>query len=345
MKRLAILAGLTLLAGALVWTQPRTTAPAHKFEKIAEGVYAAIATGTMNVGSNTAVIVNERDVLIVDSHITPASARVLVEELKTITPKPIRYLVNTHYHFDHAHGNQVFPADVEIIGHEFTRQMLLTNVLEQRTYKSFTSPVPGQIADLQKQIAAEADAARKAQLEDRMAVQQAYLDALKEISPTPPNVTLKTKMTLHRGSREIQLLYFGRGHTAGDVIVYLPKERIVCTGDLQTAALSYMGDGHVDEWVGTLEAVKGLDFDTVIPGHGNPFTGKERITHYQNYLKDLWLQTSALKRQGVAAEDAAKRIDLTAHKANFAQIQGPGVDPRAVVRMYELISPSAAPPP
>src|SRR6202008_154370 len=87
-----------------------------------------------------------------------------------------------------------------------------------------------------------------------------------QIKPTPPNVTYSSKMTLHKGSREIQLLFLGRGHTAGDTVVFLPNEKIVCTGDLMESGLAYMGDAYFDEWVATLEALKKLDFNLVLPG-------------------------------------------------------------------------------
>jgi glyoxylase-like metal-dependent hydrolase (beta-lactamase superfamily II) len=120
------------------------------------------------------------------------------------------------------------------------------------------------------------------------------------------------------------------------VVVYLPQEKIVCTGDLFSAGINYMGDGYVDEWAATLEELKRLDFVTVIPGHGEVFTGKERIDYVQAYLRDLWTKAMDLKGQGVSAEDAAKRIDMTSHKPRFPQIQAAGVDPRAVLRIFEL---------
>ncbi len=73
----------------------------------------------------SSVIVNDDDVILVDDHVSPAAASVLLDELKDITTKPVRYVINTHFHYDHAHGNQVFAKDVDIIGHEFTREMLL----------------------------------------------------------------------------------------------------------------------------------------------------------------------------------------------------------------------------
>jgi glyoxylase-like metal-dependent hydrolase (beta-lactamase superfamily II) len=331
---------LLLLGGAASCGDHATAAaraPAHRFFKVAEGVYSAVGTGTMNVGSNSAVIINDHDVMIVDSHITPAAARALLTDLRTLTDKPVRYVVNTHFHFDHAHGNQVFPDDVLIIGHEVTRQILLADPLHGRTFQAMTTGLPGQVEDLKKKLAEQPDACEKTKLQDRLEVLEAYRAATAEVKPIPPNVTLRTKMTLHRGSREIQILFFGRGHTGGDVVVYLPAEKVLCSGDLITAGLSYLGDAYVDEWADTLEAVKGLAFQSVIPGHGEVFTGKQRIERFQAYLRDLWKQVGALKRQGLSAEQAAKRVDLTAHKTAFPRMEGTGIDVRGVVRMYEVM--------
>ena len=140
-----------------------------------------------------------------------------------------------------------------------------------------------------------------------------------------------------RGSREIQLLHLGRAHTGGDVVIHLPRERVVFTGDMMLPGLSYMGDGHVDEWPATLEALKALDFDVLLPGHGPPLRSKDPITHFQAYLTDLWQKTTAMHRRGVGAEQAAEQIDMTNHSDNYGQIRGPGVDPRAVRRIYELL--------
>ena len=99
--------------------------------------------------------------------------------------------------------------------------------------------------------------------------------------------------------------------------------------------LAYMGDGMFDEWITTLEALKELGFDTVLPGHGVPFHGKSLITAYQGYLTDLMAQVATLRKQGLSADQAAQKVDLTSHKADFPQIQGPGAEVRGVRRMYE----------
>jgi glyoxylase-like metal-dependent hydrolase (beta-lactamase superfamily II) len=310
---------------------------AYRFEKIKEDIYHAVGTGAMTVGANSAIIINDSDVMLVDSHMSPAAAWVLLDELKEITPKPVRYVVNTHFHYDHSDGNQVFGRDVEIIGHEFTRQVLTGNVRETRLLKAHLEGIPGQVESLKKRLADETDPARKTQLLTQLESAQNHQASMAEFRPTPPTVTLNSRMTIVRGNREIQLLFFGRGHTGGDVVVYLPRERVLATGDLLTATIANMTDGFANEWVTTLDEVKKLDFDIVLPGHGAAFTGKAKFDHFQSYLRDIWTQVSRFKQQGLPAEEAARRIDMSAHKANYPNIQSPGVDVRAVVRIYEVM--------
>src|SRR5262245_7571426 len=103
------LPALCVAAGGFVFHAQAPAPPtAYRFRQIVPGVYSAIGTGAMNVGSNSAVIVNRDDVLIVDSHISPESGRAMLQELKAITDKPVRFLINTHFHYDHVNGNQVF---------------------------------------------------------------------------------------------------------------------------------------------------------------------------------------------------------------------------------------------
>jgi glyoxylase-like metal-dependent hydrolase (beta-lactamase superfamily II) len=340
-----IFASLILLPG-LVSAQGRVVeSDSHRFTEIAEGVWHVVGTGTVFTMSNAMVLVGARDVLVVDSHVTPAAAEALLSSLSVITDKPVRYLVNSHYHFDHAHGNQAFPESVEIIGHSFTRAKLageIGNVLEENTFKSFSDGVPTLVANLERQVADEDDPTRRAALQERHRVQRDYMNSIRDVVPTPPTLTLETEMTLFqlstRGSREIRLLHLGRAHTGGDVVIFLPQERVVFTGDMMLPGLAYMGDGHVDEWPATLDALKELDYDVLLPGHGPPVRSKDGITNFQAYLTDLWEKTSAMHRRGVSAEQAAEQIDMSNHSDNYRQLRGPGVDPRAIRRIYELLN-------
>jgi cyclase len=309
---------------------------AHRFEKVTDGVFYATASGTMTVGSNSPIIVTDDEALVIDSEITPAAARALVADLEAVTSKPVRYVVDSHYHYDHAFGNQIFASDVQVIGHDNTRRRMLTNVMEQFTYLNSVQPVPARVEALKQRIAQEADPQQKAALERQVANSLAYLEQVKEIKVTPPNLTFDATMTLVRGGREMRLLYLGRGHTDTDVVLFLPKERIVCTGDLMESVVSYMGDSYPEEWIATLDRLKALDFDTVMPGHGVVFKGKAKIDAFQKYLRDVFTQVTALRKQGLSAEDAAQKVDVTAYREEFASIRGVGIDPAAVRRIYQL---------
>jgi cyclase len=342
MKRSALLVVIGVMFVAAIAAQSKQPAgtahsgKAFRFNKVKEGIYHAVGTGSLAVVGNSSFIVNDNDVIVVDDHVSPAAAWVLLEEIKEVTNKPVTTVINTHFHFDHAHGNQIFAPSVQIIGHEFTRRMLLSNSIGMPLYQNYLTAMPGQIDLLKKRIASEADAAAKAKLQTQLQVAENNLASQKELKPTPPNVTLSTQMTLYRGSREIQIRFLGRGHTAGDVVVFLPTERVVMTGDFLTSGLSNMSDSFPEEWVTSLDALKKLDFDTVLPGHGEAFTDKAKVDYFQAYLRDVWSEVSRLKKEGVSAEEAAKRADLTKHKDHLP-IQGPGVPPIAATRIYELL--------
>jgi cyclase len=323
---------LALLPLAIAQAYPVTQGKTYKFEKVADGVYYA----TGGFGSNNVVIVNDQDVLLVDDGTTPAAARAFLDDIKAITNKPVRTVVNTHFHYDHTDGNSVFGPEVQIIAHDYVRMAITTfDVLNREPFiTSQKTAVPARIDVLTKQIATEKDTQKKAALQRDLAAAQTSLNQLKGIKPTPPNVTYSSKMVLYKSPREIQLLFLGRGHTGGDTVVFLPRERIVCTGDLMESRLAYMGDAFFDEWVTTLGALKNLDFGLVLPGHGAPFGDKGLITAFQGYLSDITKKVADLRAQGLTADQAATRVDLTSHAKDFPQITGPGADARGVRRIY-----------
>jgi cyclase len=319
--------------------------PAHRFEKVTEGVYYATATGSVTIGSNAAVIVNDEDVMLVDPGISAAAASTFLADVKTLTNKPVKYVVDTHYHYDHAFGNQVFGPDVTIIGHDTTRRRLNgPGSLKERTYlMNSTAAIANRFTLLKRQISEAKDAKERAVYERQLTIHQQYADEQPKLKVTPPNATLSRDMTLHRGSREIQIRFLGRAHTDGDIVVFLPRERIVATGDMITSGLSYTGDAFVAEWPATLEAVMALDFDTVLPGHGNVFKGKDHLRNLQAYWRDFYQQAEAFRKKGVPPEEAAKLMDLSKHAGAIPAAKNPGVDYRGVDRIYDLAANPNAP--
>ena len=127
-----------------------------------------------------------------------------------------------------------------------------------------------------RSLADATDATERTRLETALRISEAHFNAIQETVVKAPNVTYSDTMTLVKGGREVQLHFVGRGHTGGDTMVFLPEERIVFTGDFFVGSpgangLPYMGDGFVNEWPASLDGLKALDFDVIVPGHGAPF--------------------------------------------------------------------------
>ncbi len=304
------LAAATVFAAGSLWAQEwTTTTDTHRFMEVRNGIWLTQTTAQV-FNSNALVIVNDEDVVIVDSHVTPSKARDLIASIPAITDKPVTALINSHYHWDHAHGNQEF-ADIPIIGHEYTRMKMATGAHEEATYQRGLAGNAATLERLAGEIeAAEDDEAREG-LEAYRAMFAAHAADFDEIVPLPPDVTMNEKMTLFRGGREIQVIFLGRAHTGGDVVVFFPQDKLVFTGDILFGGPSFLGDGYVDDWPQTLENLKALDFDIVVPGHGPPMTDLSPIEKSQDYYRALWERTAAMHASGVSVEEAIETIDMS----------------------------------
>jgi cyclase len=278
--------------------------------KIVDGVYAAIAKPAYKVNCNALVVILDDGVLVVDTHSKPSAARALIEQIKTITDKPVRFVVNTHFHWDHTQGTQAYlnawPAGLEIISSESTRQNLERRGIPRVKYQLLDAPKD--IARLQAELALSNDAAKKAGLAGNLREAEAYYADLKTMQLTLPTLTFDRSLILHRPSRTVQILWLGNAHTDGDVFVYLPQEKVIATGDALHAWVPFMGDGYPYEWIATLAAVEQLDFEHVIGGHGNVMRGKSQFALWREYLGDLMTETAQVYAGGATMEEAGKQV-------------------------------------
>jgi cyclase len=317
---------------------------------VADGVYGAI--GKPGVFSNAAVIVNRDDVVVVDTHLRPSWARDLIGEIRKRTDRPVRYVVNTHWHPDHIQGNQayinVFGPTVEYLAQHSAREDMIHKAIP--SIQEDLRDLPGEIAKGEKSLAESKDekgnalsTEARAGLERQLADQKSYLEELKKIQITLPTITFERSLYVHKpGGRMIQILYFGKGHTRGDVVVFLPKEKVVVTGDLLTSGIPFMRDAYPSHWVGTLESIAKLDWDFAIPGHGDVQKGKTQIANLIAYMKDLVAQVKDAVAKGKTLEETRKSVDLSRHAAGFAVYKTPAQFQRAsdsaVDRAYQELS-------
>ena len=285
-------------------------------QKVAEGVYAAI--GKPGVYSNGAFIVTDDGVIVVDTHLRPSWARDLIEEIKRTTSQPVRYVINTHWHNDHIQGSQAyvesFPKDLEFISQHNTREDIIRLAIPS-VREALEKDVPEGIQRLQEMLSSgkmpdgsPMTEAQRAQTQTQLDTQKSYLAELKAMSLIVPNMTFDRSLILHKTDKEVRILYLGYGHTRGDIVVYLPKEKVLISGDLLTGGPPFMRDAFPSKWGPTLEQVGRLDFTKVVPGHGPVEEGKEHLQVEVRYINDLVSAVNEQVKRGASLEETKKAV-------------------------------------
>ncbi|MGD0202235.1 MAG: MBL fold metallo-hydrolase [Bryobacteraceae bacterium] len=286
-------------------------APAGLFEieKVAEGVWAAIARPAAMINCNAAVFENANDLLVIDTHSKPSAAAALIADLRKITPKPVRYVVNTHFHFDHVGGNSAYAKvapGADFISSTATRDLILKR--SEAAMKSMAERLSKEIERFEQQRAAAKDPRARAHFEQGVAEAKAFLAELRGMPIELPNITFDRDLVIHDKAHELRLSFRGRGHTAGDVIVWCPQKKVLASGDLLHGFLPYVGDGYPREWPATLRSIAELDFRHVIGGHGAVQDTRERLPQMAAYISELTEAVSRGKERGRTVEQLQKEI-------------------------------------
>ena len=250
--------------------------------KLAEGVYA-IEHKNLGGGEsgNSTVIIGDREVLVVDSGYLPSVAREDIAQIRQWTDKPVAFLLITHFHNDHNNGSSTYMAafpNLTVIAQEETKKdmdLIQPGNLE-RTPRDYAEAAAAykQGKDTDGHVLSDAE---KKQVVPLIPVFESVGAEFKTIVYESPSLTFKHKIDIDLGNREVQLLHFERGNTAGDAMAYLPKEKILVAGDLLVYPFPYVGDGYPSEWVETLHRMGQLDVTTIVPGHGP-------VMHDKTYL-------------------------------------------------------------
>lgn len=286
-------------------------------QKIAEGIYLFTTTPYADVGlsGNSVAILSDDGVLVFDSSATPETAATVLAEILKLTDKPVRYLVNSHWHWDHWGGNRTYLAafpGLQIITHEKTRELMLT-VEPRWNQKGLKQDLPQFLDGFEKQIAAakakNAPPERIKAAEERLAVDPNFLAQKNSLHKTYPNVTFSDSMTILMGGREIQLLH-AQAITPGDTYLYLPKEKILITGDILLSPYPFaIGGTYPAEWLATLEKFAALAPSIIIPGHGDAESNADFLRGNIALFREVMQQVKADKTNGMTIEQTAEALN------------------------------------
>jgi cyclase len=278
------IAAVLLFCSALAFLPHSASAQNGELTALASGIYARVVSPDSNSVSNAGVIVLEHSVVVFDTHFTPEAGEQLLSRIQALTPKPVRYVVNSHYHPDHTHGNQAFPGTPLILGSSATRRDMLQ--IDQPSLNRALGVAQEQLEQRKKEIASEPDPRVQGRMRADINTRQALLDKLSWQKILAPVITVDDSLSIWDG-REVRLMYLGAGHTDGDVVLYAPAEKIVFAGDLFfKAGIPNVQDANLLEWMKTLQELLKIDSDCFVPGHGAPGT-KEDVREFAAYFDDL----------------------------------------------------------
>jgi glyoxylase-like metal-dependent hydrolase (beta-lactamase superfamily II) len=376
--RNVLLAAAALLvlatAASRAQTAPASSAPAagavpdpyrnsFDVQKIGDGVYALIRNyppGLM-VDGNSVFIIGESGVVVVDA---PEASSDMLEALRKLTPLPVEYVINTHWHDDHIMGNHVyreaFPG-VRFIGHESMLAYLPGKGLENR--KGMIEGAP-QYAAQEKEVLAknrhqdgtELTAEERAAFASDVRLVDRYMAEVPGAPVVLPTDTVTSRKTLQLGSRTIEI-YHLPGHTASDLVVYLPKEKIAMTGDLVVFPVPLVGNpqSRVGPWAKSLHGLRSLGASTYVPGHGPVLHGDTYASRVEKLMSAIIEGASAAAAKGEDVDGARRRIDLAGFRKQFAgkskllgflfdvYVSGPAVD-AAYAEAKNASRPGGSPP-
>ncbi len=267
-------------------------------------------------GGNVTVIDTAVGLVIIDTFISPAIARRGREVIAGFSDAPVRYAINTHYHYDHTFGNQEF-ADAIIVAHANCDESIRTRNPE---WLEMFSEAVENIPDLERQLGAAGLAPEDAQrIEGELARARRIREILDELVLTPAELALERSATLRLGGKDIRLLHFGPGHTDGDLVIHVPEENLIVTGDLVFHhIIPYIDvDAGADilNWIDILDELIriGGDDAVVVPGHGEVGSIQVLIDQ-RDYLQDLWDAVASARERGLTLEQAQTEIALEQYR-------------------------------
>jgi cyclase len=322
-RALIALALLLPLAGASSQT-------ARNFDRfrIGEGIYAFVQRDPLRspVDGNSTVIIGDADVIVVDSRSTPASAWALIEEIRALTPKPVRYVINTHWHPDHHYGNDAFRKaypGVEILAHAATRADVLAQVTDSSRLAN-VARLPNAIAQVKGMLATgkTPDGAPMPEevrtfLGHRVHDLEFSRQQLMQTVIAPPTMTMTHRLVLQRGARTIDIRFLGRANTRGDLVVYLPNDKIVITGDVLVAPIPFAFGSFLGDWVKTLDAIRSLDASVIVPGHGPIQRDWTYLDQVAALLRATLAQAATAVAEGKDLEATRKVVKLDSSSQPF----------------------------
>lgn len=316
-------------SGVFAFVLLAATVDARDFtvETVADGIHVFVARDRLDeVDGNSTLIVGRDAALVVDTNTSPAAARAVLAEVRRLTTKPVRYVVNTHWHYDHLHGNQVyeeaFPG-VAFIAHEETARIGRTTVA------GFVERIQPRLPEMRARLRQRAETGRDADGKTLSAIERDLAGAqlarfdeqerrVAEVRYVAPTVLFRDRLAIDLGERTVEVLHLGRGNTPGDAVVHVPSTRTVVTGDLVVAPTPFGINSFPPDWIDAMRRLLAIDAAVLVPGHG-PVMRDARYVHQVIELLEFTVaRAQDAVNRGLTLEETRAAVDFAEFRRRFA---------------------------
>lgn len=286
--------------------------------RVTENVFIAHPGRIKKINSTSTIIVGSNYLTVVESQADIVLAKALLKAIRNrISKLPVRYLVFSHFHSDHILGAGAFLEEnpgLVIIAHQKTAEHIRHyTAQEQHAWAKLVE----EKAMEAKVMAVSAANPQKQELMSTSVELHRYYEDIQSSVIVPPAISFSDSLILHDGNRQIQIKHFGSGHTFGDIVVYVPQDKVLITGDMVHDYEPLFWNADPDQWTHTLSKIKQIDFDYFVGGHGGAHKGKEIIHLWQNYMEELKTKTREAIKDGLTLEVFQNKITL----ASFGSLQ------------------------
>jgi cyclase len=322
LSRVVLVALLASLSAAGSTAEPKDDTA--RVERLADGVYVLLhddATDEWPHG-NTGVIVTTEGVVVLDSTYLPSRARADIALIRQLTSTPVRYLVNTHWHFDHNNGavayRDAFPGLLDVSERESAVFIDMNQAYWSKMSTAAGSKRRKSLEDLEAQVKAGKDADGKPLIAEDIKQKASYvarrkneLQELEGLTIVTPNVTFEGSLTFVLGGRRIELRDVGKANSPHDVTLYLPQEKILFTGDiLVQSPLPYTGGCWPVPWARVLRDLEAVPVNVLVPGHGPVMRDHTYTRQVRSLMEAVNTRVEAMARAGKTLEQTQAAIDL-----------------------------------
>ena len=278
------------------------------------------------MSGNAIAVAGKESVMVVDSGHFPSTTKRIIADIRKSLGKPVRFLLNTHWHNDHWRGNYLYREEfpnVAILSHPSTKRQIedVTFFHPGEIMKRIPSGLRSRREMLETGKRADGtvlDDQAKQFTRDELTDIEVYVQEGSSMKVETPNLTFESEVSLDLGKREVRLWHLGRGNTAGDVVAFVPDASVLMTGDLVVLPTPYSYGSYLGEWIGVLKKLKETGAETIIPGHGPVQHDWKYVETLIGLLQSVLAQVDDAIRQGLSLEETRSKVTLSDYKRLLA---------------------------